>query len=429
MADNFSFLLLGATLDHHLDNSNQSSMNNIEILKHKLKDIHNVLKENYIKTEHIGVLSGVSGISLFQFYYARFLEDEVIADIGVDTISETIQRMNDGYSFPTFCTGIAGAGWVLELLNEEEFIDVDGDQLLSELDGFLFESMESDIKREYFDYLHGALGYGYYFFKRYENTASTSLKKQYKEYLLHLVKALENSSIRDQRGVFWKYELHKKDGLHGTNLSLSHGMASVINFLSRLYRYEDFQESVIDILIGATTFIIHCKYPDENQSSLFPSWVYPEMEAYTGSRLAWCYGDLGIGISLWKVGKALNNQEYCDLAIHSLKHAAKRKNAEEAKLHDTGLCHGMFGVITIFDYIYKETKEVIFKEAADFWMNEALKMDIHQDGYAGYKQWKGDLEQWKNETNLLEGIAGIGLSIIFYLMPSENKWTECLMIS
>lgn len=404
-------------------------MNTKAILRKKLKEIHKVLHENYKNTEHIGVLSGISGISLFQFYYARYVENETIADNAVETISETIQRMNEGYSFPTFCTGIAGAGWVLELLNEEEFIDIDSDELLSELDSFLFESLEQDIKNEYFDFLHGALGYGYYFLKRYENTGLESLKQKYTGYILHLVNALKNGSQIDERGCFWKYELNKKEGIIGVNLSLSHGMASVINFLSRLYLYEEFQESIKDLLVHTTEFIINCKYQDENQSSLFPSWIYPEMEKYTNSRLAWCYGDLGIGISLWKVGKVLKNKEYCDLAISTLKHSAKRKNAEEAKLNDTGLCHGFFGVVIIFNYIYNETKETVFKETADFWLREALKMDIHTDGYAGYKQWRGDTEQWKNETNLLEGIAGIGLAMISCLQPSESKWDECLMIS
>ncbi|WP_298542115.1 lanthionine synthetase C family protein [uncultured Aquimarina sp.] len=404
-------------------------MNTTEILKEKLKEIHHILKENYADKEHLGVLSGISGISLFQFYYARFVEDEQIADIGVAVISETIQRMNDGYSFPTFCTGIAGAGWVLELLNEEEFIDIDNDELLSDLDNYLLESMESDIKNEYFDFLHGAIGYGYYFLKRYQNTASEPLRHQYKEYLFQLIKALRKSSHTNERGVFWKYELHKKDNLHGTNLSLSHGMASVINFLSRLYQYQDFQEYVKDLLIGAVDFIISYKYPGESQSSFFPSWVYPEMEKYTNSRLAWCYGDLGMGISLWKAGKALDNGEYKELAIQTLKNSTKRRDVEEARINDTGLCHGVFGIITMFNYMYKETKELIFKETADFWMEEALKMDTYKDGYAGYKQWRGDQEEWKNEANLLEGIAGIGLSMISYLAPSENQWNQCLMIN
>ncbi|WP_299433437.1 lanthionine synthetase C family protein [uncultured Aquimarina sp.] len=404
-------------------------MNTTAVLKEKLKEIHHVLKENYNNKEHIGVLAGMSGISVFQFYYARFVEDEQIADVGVEVISETIQRMNDGYSFPTFCAGIAGAGWVLELLNEEEFIDINSDDLLSELDSYLFESMNADIKNENFDFLHGAIGYGYYFLKRYQNTKSQPLKERYTTYLLRLIDALKNSAQKDDRGVFWMYELRKKENLRGANLSLSHGMASVINFLSRLYSYEDFQEVTKDLLVGAADFIINCKYPNENQSSLFPSWVYPEMEKYTNSRLAWCYGDLGIGISLWKVGKVLENKEYQELAIDVLKHAAKRRDAEEARINDTGLCHGVFGIVSMFNFMHIETKELIFKETADFWMGEALKMDTYTDGHAGYKQWRGDKEAWQNETNLLEGIAGIGLSMISYLTPSENQWNECLMIS
>ncbi|WP_378180747.1 lanthionine synthetase C family protein [Aquimarina sp. SS2-1] len=403
-------------------------MNTTQILSKKLKEIHSILQENYQHSDHIGVLSGISGISLFQFYYARFIEDEQIADIGVDAMSEAIQRMNDGYSFPTFCTGIAGAGWVLELLSEEEFIEIDSDELLSDLDNYLFESMKSNIKNEYFDFLHGAIGYGYYFLKRFEKTTSDSLKDKYAQYLFHLINALKNSSQKDQRGTFWIYDLNKKENLQGVNLSLSHGMASVINFLSRLYIHKEFRNSSRDLLIGATDFIISCKYPKEDQTSLFPSWVYPEMEEYSNSRLAWCYGDLGIGISLWKVGKALGEEVYRELALQTVKHAAKRRNADEARIIDTGLCHGMFGIITIFQYMYKETNEILFKETADFWMDEVLKMDSHKEGYAGYKQWRGDLEKWKNETNLLEGIAGIGLSMIYYLNPSESKWTECLMI-
>ncbi|WP_025664132.1 lanthionine synthetase C family protein [Aquimarina megaterium] len=403
-------------------------MNTTEILRKKLQEIHIVLSQNYGSKQDIGVLSGLSGISLFQFYYARFTENKKMEDIAIDTISETIQRINDGYSFPTFCTGIAGAGWVLELLDEEEFINIDTDGLLSDLDTFLYDSMDSDIKNEYFDFLHGAIGYGYYFLKRYENTVSESLKQKYITYILHLINALKNSAKIDKRGYFWMYELHKAEKLWGANLSLSHGMASIINFLSRLYQHKDFQNPVKDMLIGTIDFMINSKYPDENGSSLFPGWVYPEMEKYTNNRLAWCQGDLGIGISLWRAGKVLENNTYKELAIHIVKHSVKRRDTVEAILQDTGICHGVFGIVTIFNYMYKETEEVIFKQTADFWMNEALKMDTHKDGYAGYKQWRGSQKKWKNETNLLEGIAGIGLSIISYLEPSESQWNQCLMI-
>ena len=56
-------------------------------------------------------------------------------------------------------------------------------------------------------------------------------------------------------------------------------------------------------------------------------------------------------------------------------------------------------------------------------------MAVHKDGDAGYKQWRGDSKEWKKEKNLLEGIAGIGLTIISFLATFDTKWDECLLIS
>ncbi|MHA7059718.1 hypothetical protein ACWGOQ_0021000 [Aquimarina sp. M1] len=102
---------------------------------------------------------------MFHFYYAKLLNDYGIGDTGVDKITKVIQAIYDGYSYPAFCSGIAGAGWVKELLKSEDFIDIDTDVLLSELDGYLCNSVEIDIKIEDNDFLHGALGYAVYFLK------------------------------------------------------------------------------------------------------------------------------------------------------------------------------------------------------------------------------------------------------------------------
>jgi len=104
-----------------------------------------------------------------------------------------------------------------------------------------------------------------------------------------------------------------------------------------------------------------------------------------------------------------------------------RRDIEEAGLKDSGLCHGTCGVASIYDYMYKQTNEPLFKESADFWLDQLLKMDIH-DGNAGYMQWMGTEKKWQEETNLLEGIAGIGLAMISFLATFDTKWEECLMI-
>ncbi len=113
-----------------------TSMDKEQLLLKKLEEISTILKETYLNTDEIGVLSGRAGIALFQFYYAKLLQEESHADAGVEVLSSIIQEINNGYDFHTFCSGIAGAAWVIELLQEEDFVELNCDELLGELDNF-----------------------------------------------------------------------------------------------------------------------------------------------------------------------------------------------------------------------------------------------------------------------------------------------------
>ncbi|WP_299315140.1 lanthionine synthetase C family protein [uncultured Aquimarina sp.] len=398
------------------------------LLFQKLEEINNILKNSFNK-EDIGVLSGASGISLFHFYYAELLNDNKIADAGVDKISKVVEAINEGYSYPTFCSGIAGAGWVIEFLKNEDFIEIDTDVLLSELDTYLCNSMETDIKKGNYDFLHGALGYAVYFFKRYENTNSLELKLKYKEYLLMFISNLTKVAQRKETNMLW-WESAKNE----INISMSHGMSSIINFLSRLYKYEDFKTLVKPLIDGAVAYILSCKNNKYDTLSLFPNIIFKDEIIDRNSRLAWCYGDLGIGVTLWQVGKLLDNTAYRKEAIDIVKYTSTRKTYKQTFVKDAGICHGSIGVMNMYNYMYRETKKTLFKEALDFWMDKTIEMAFHDDGYAGYKQFVENMKEgkkgdWKNQTNLLEGIAGIGLSIISYVAPFDTKWDECLMIS
>ncbi|WP_109301768.1 lanthionine synthetase C family protein [Aquimarina sp. AU474] len=405
-------------------------MNTKKVLENKLHEIYNTLKTYDTQEQNIGVLAGLSGVSLFQFHYARFMGLDEPADIGAEIISEVVEHINNGYTFPTFCSGIAGAGWVLAFLDQEEFIEIDSDDLLTDLDVFLFEAMKNDIEREYYDFLHGALGYGYYFLKRYEGTKSQELKNKYKAYIITLLEALQKSSRIDANGnTWWEFDLNVEEGTRGGNLSLSHGISSIINFLSRLYPHEDFKTQLGTMLDGAIAYVLSHKKEDHQQTALYPSWVYEGMPKDINSRLAWCYGDLGIGISLWRAGQVLNNSNYTEEALEMMKHSTKRKDIKEAGVVDTGHCHGAAGIANIYRFMFQETQDKVFEDAAGYWLDQLLKMAIHENGDAGFMQWKGDTKEYQKESNLLEGIAGIGLTIISFLATFETKWDECLLIN
>jgi lantibiotic modifying enzyme len=405
-------------------------MNQEYHLREKLKEIDRILRDQYQNSTDIGVLSGVSGIAIFQFYYARFLQDEQHEDVGAAILTSVIEEINQGYIYHTYCGGIAGAAWAIEFLKKEKFIDLDTDALLPELDDFLINSIHREEENiAFYDFLHGVLGIGYYFLKRYQSTESIVLKKKYKGVLQDIITLLDTSSLKDKGGARWESVLVKEEGLRGYNLSLSHGMSSIINFLSRLVTYDDFHASGKKLLEESVHYIMSFKSEDASCTSFFPNWVTVDDEQSKNTRLAWCYGDLGVGISLWRAGTALKDTILSENAIDVLKRSASRKDRKEAKVIDAGLCHGAYGIMHIYQYMYQETNDPVFKEAADFWIDQALDMATHEEGYAGYMQWKaGEKSGWKAEINILEGIAGIGLSIISYLAPFKTKWDECLMI-
>ncbi|WP_282079676.1 lanthionine synthetase C family protein [Aquimarina algiphila] len=408
----------------------RNGMNQEQVLLEKLKEIAEILQKEYTHKEEIGVLSGISGIALFQFYYAKLMNEESHAEIGVELLGLVFQKINEGYTLPTFCSGIAGAAWAIELLQEEEFIDIDCDEVLSGLDTYLIQFIKNtESDQNFYDFLHGILGVGFYFLKRYQNTKSKTLKEKYKGLLLEIVALLQKTSQIEDNRAKWESYLIRDEDVKGYNLSFAHGITSIINFLSRLAAYDDFNKEVVTLLQQSVKYIFSLKNKEGTDSSSFPSWITCDNKKSESSRLAWCYGDLGIGITLWRVGKVLGNTKYKNEAIVILKHAAKRRDLTETSINDAGLCHGAFGVMHMYNYMYTETRDPIFEETAGFWMNVGLNMAVHKKGHAGYMQWVGgEHPGWRTEISVLEGIAGIGLSILSYLAPFDTKWDECLLI-
>ena len=404
-------------------------MIDINILKKQLEEISKIIQLNYRKEEHLGVLAGISGMALFQFYYAKYLDDDRFSDLGVEMISYCIEKINEGYSYPTYCTGIAGFGWTMQHLNDEGFIELDCDDLLGEFDAYLHNQMRLDISTRNFDFLHGAIGYGFYFLKRYNGTEIKELKNRYLDYLKELIMALEKSAIKKDNYYKWESVLDIRRGNKGFNFSLSHGMSSILNFLSRAHVIDKLREITEDSLIGCLNYLLSFENKSPENKSLFPSWIEPELPIEYNARLAWCYGDLGVGLSMVKAGVSLNNIEIQKRGVEILNSTTKKKIPEETHVIDAGICHGSYGNAQIYHRLFQQYENGMFGKSTDFWIQDGIEKAIHKDGHAGYKQWNGLNKEWTPELSLLEGVAGIGLVIIDYLSKKPNSWDECLIIS
>ena len=398
-------------------------------LLQKLEKISLLLNRNYKDETSLGILAGVSGMAVFQFYYSKYLNKDQYSDIGAEMITYCIEKINDGYSYPTFCNGIAGLGWGIQHLEANDFIDVECDELLPQFDVYLYNQMINDLGKGNYDFLHGALGYGFYFLSRYEHTSNPNLKNIYQSYLSELVAELEKLSISDGLALKWYSPLDFERGNKSFNLSLSHGISSILNFTTRLYKFDVFKESTHRLIIGSANYILgfedkNCKY-----SSLFPDVIAENIQLKYNGRIAWCYGDLGVGISLFHAAQALGDNLMKNRALEILGYTTTRKSSDDTLVIDAGICHGSYGNALIYQKLWQNSGNDIFKESLDFWIEDGIQKAVHKDSFTGYKQWNGIQKDWLSELSLLRGVTGIGLVIIDYLSKEPNNWDECLMIS
>jgi class I lanthipeptide synthase len=393
--------------------------------KKKLAEIAEVLLE-YAPTmekDTIGVMGGKVGVALFFFYYAQYTMEERFVDAGIELLSESFDAINDGFSYHTLAGGLAGVGWTVEHLVKKEFLEMDTNETLEDLDPYLHKTMIYDIQNKNYDFLHGAVGNGTYFLERLANPKA-------KDFLSELVDELEKVAHTDDDGSYkWISVLNREDGTEGYNLSLSHGLSAIIAFLGKVLESGINKEKTEKLLNGAVQFMLKHRLTDHESKANFPSWV-PLEGSLGGSRMAWCYGDLGMSIAFWHTAQSLGNKEWAKICHEILLDSTKRKDIKQAGVLDAGLCHGAAGIMHIYARAYQYSGDETFKETAKYWADQTLKFANHEDGAAGYKAWHTEeYGGWVPEKGLLEGVAGIGLGLISLISDIDPGWDRTLFIS
>jgi len=393
--------------------------------KKKILEIAELFKTTNF--DDLGLYTGGMGIALFNFYYSQITNQGEYYKIGSEKIEVLIDNINSIKS-NTYCGGLAGVCWGFEHIIEKKFIDLDSYEFLEELDELLEKNMNYCYSSNNWDFLHGASGITYYFNKRYSNTKSLKIRKIIEDSLVFLDKI----TIKEANG---RYKLESIVNIEkqekGFNICLSHGISSIVCLLAKLYKNNIEKEKVKNLINGFVSYILAQQYSDiQNKESFFPSTSLETKKANDKSRLAWCYGDLGVAMAIYQAGIALNNSKWIDKAMKVFLFSSTKRDLKNNSLIDAGLCHGTAGVGHIFYRMYWNTKRIEFKVAADFWFNETLKMAYHEDGLAGFKAWHTDkYGGWVNEAGLLEGVAGIGLALMSYYYEIEPDWDECLLLS
>lgn len=301
-------------------------------------------------------------------------------------------------------------------MKDENLLSIDYQESQSIIEDYIIFLMERDIRENNYDFLHGTLGCGYYF-----------VKKNNHNILHRIVDFLCDTSILIERNntICWQSRIDL-DGKRGYNIALSHGMTSIVLFLTCLIEIGIRNEKINRLLYGCINYILSQEIDVNEFGSFFPSQSLENEVPISGSRLAWCYGDLGIAYSLWRAGKATSNAIWLKKSLEIFSYSAKRISVERTGVIDAELCHGSAGVAMIFRRMYLWTGCDEFKEATNFWINKTLNYACFDDGLAGYKTYVHP--KWELDYSLLSGISGTGLMLLSYLQNDCQPWDKMFLL-
>lgn len=365
-----------------------------------------------------GLLGGDFGDILFLYHYSRIENScEEIADNLLDKMFHSLHRQPQ---VATYCNGLSGLGMGLLTLQKDGFIG-GVDTALDAIDPAISHSLDIFIKNNNIDFLHGLIGIGFYLLDRQKSRKDYSITR-----ISKIIEYLHKSKISQDNIVKWKYNGGRLSKPY--NISLSHGVSSIVVFLSRLLRTDllDWakESKVKEMLRGTVRYILANRVDTQEFGCWFASSSIESDDIPHRSRLAWCYGDLGVATALLEAGKTLNDSELKDFALRVLLYSAKRKESKANFVNDFCVCHGSVGIAQIFRSHGIALKEKSLLNAAEYWENDTLQRVVNIEGRNTLLYYDPERGGFRESAGILNGIAGAGL----YFLGEQTHLNKLLLL-
>jgi hypothetical protein len=371
-----------------------------------------------------GLLSGKLGEAIFLYEYSIYNPQYYeYANQILDQVYESVYK---GNIFHTYCNGLAGICIGIYYLQDRKIIEP-FDFVSKEIDCYLEEKLKECVVCNNYDFLHGAIGIGFYFIERI-NKGNIKLIGALKQ----VIDYIDKNAIIENDLIKWA-KINAKTASY--DISLSHGISSIIIFLCQLLSIKNINNYVnttkIKRLInGAVKYILSQKINVNKYRSYFPYTSVESSQEIKGSRLAWCYGDLGISMILLEVAVILNNKIYSDIAINILNYSCIRRNLHKNFVFDSGLCHGTSGIALIFYKLFYKTNNFTYLNTAKYWIDRTLEYCNPSKGIDTFKiYYDAKHNVWQKNLSLLEGLSGIGLTLLSFYYKENPFWSKFLLLS
>lgn len=408
--------------------------NNSSSYQDILKKIESVLL-NKCKNLDKPLLSHDLSFLLFEASYYKYSKDIKHKEICLNLLNNLLDSFDQiEYTTGGFTESFEGVLWLLVYLKKCNILD--DDECYKDLIPYLHDSIDFDLESNNFDLLHGVLNKIQTLINFYGNDSSKAEK-----YINLFVDRIFETRIEKDNCIFWYNEVYD-DGSRAVNLGFAHGLPSLLVFLLKL-KAEGYDNNKISVLIdGIINSLLSFSY-EKSYDFFIPDVFYEDLDKnkYDSSRLAFCYGDLGLAFSFLFASKILDREDLSNLAEKIVYRVCKRTLTTSGILHynddhffDTSFCHGISGVLFILTRINKIIDKEYLTKTIKYWNDELiynLNIQLNIEGEIKFPFWMQPLSGDPyiiDEECILTGYSGTGL-ILLSLVYGKDDWSEIFLLN
>lgn len=396
------------------------------VVRSALHDIGDRLSLNPSFSD-VGLLAGSSGQALFFWYLSKQHPDIVCSEVFDTFVSNIQDRVNTGNLSFDIATGISGIACFFELVLQEQDEPYDP-EYNTPVDVALEGVLRAQRLNMELEYVTGLAGVGVYAARRAKAGQGVSLYKSVIGALDERAEWVESGTCTwpTPRNSRYRIESGENDRAVEFNFGLAHGVPSVIASMLPALAVGETRERAAALVRGGCNWLVQRAQDVDEYGSHFP---YTSVERKR-SRLGWCYGDLGIALTLARAGVALGEDRFIRAARDYGRTAARRVGRSEAHVRDSALCHGSAGLALMFLLLFRAIGGEELLTACQFWLDD-LQSNYSNHGLSGLDSWCSNEDRVSRSyapvDGLLEGYSGIGLALLA-CTGQEPDWADLLLL-
>lgn len=360
-------------------------------VERNLNEVEKIIAQHYAETNNLGLLQGQSGMSIFYFNLFQLTNNPVHEDFAYKILENITLKINEIRNNHSFVDGLCGIGWFIEYLAQNQFIENNTNEVLSDVDSLFKDSIFNLLN---FRFTDGLISYGMYFLARLSNSDNFSI--EFKKMLVQIVNYLE---------CYLPEKVSEAD--EPENLTLLQGYLAVIPFLCQVYNANVNNYRILRILEKYVDSIL--QFEKQQETALrFPNQIYKGVY-----HLQWNCGDLAVANALLQASKITNNKEWENKALEILLRTTLVKEINSSSI---AIIDGTAGIAYLYNRLFQHYQIPELKEAAFFWLDRTLNLLENQN-------------EVTTEYGLLNGLAGVGLMLMATISEIEPSWDSAVLMN